>query len=160
MVIATKTTVAPAATARTGTTAIVSTATAAVMAAIETDPEIATQLVSQMGRGATAVSAGEEMEADLGLARARMLTQMKSRQLGTPPTGATRATDTVEVVAATVETAAAISTAVAVEVGVRDLPTVTEATVARTDTATVPLATALAVSVIRTIVVAAADAAH
>lgn len=153
-------TIAVTGTTATATTEITATLVAMVVIVIETDPEIATQLVSQMGSGATAVSAGEEMEADLGraIARARMLTQTKT-MTDTPHAGAVRATDTVETVEAVAvtvpETAAAITTAAAAEVDVRALPAVTEAIAARIAIVIAPL-DQHAVSTTRMIVVAAA----
>jgi hypothetical protein len=126
--------------------------TAAAMAVIETDPATDTQLVSPMGSGATAASAGQETEAGLGLARARMLIQMKS-VLGILLAVAAPGTDTVEVVGTVEETAAATTiAAAAVEARARALPAATEAVT--TDTATAP--PALVASATLTIDVAAA----
>jgi hypothetical protein len=107
------------------------------------------QPVSQMETGAIAVSVDIEMGADLGLARARMLTQMKI-VLGIP-VEATPVTAIVEVVVTVAIVPVAISTAEAVEV---DALAPLAVTIARTVTAIAPV-TAL---VVTTIVAAAAVA--
>lgn len=106
-------------------------------------------LVSRMGSGATAVSAGEETEADLGRVRARMLTQMKI-VLGTLVAAAPE-TVTVEVVGTAATAAAVTTTAAADEVVALAPRAVIEMIVVR-------IATVIAFPVIGTLMTAVAVA--